>query len=65
MTFRIHYTVPRPLGGAGRRWATLGEFASLEEARDHADWAAKEYDSDVEIFEIETRRVVDEVPAPS
>jgi hypothetical protein len=42
----------------------LGNFSSVEEAHEHALWAARQYGSDVEIFDIEGDQVVEDVPAP-
>ncbi|WP_268238998.1 hypothetical protein [Nocardioides phosphati] len=43
----------------------LGNFNSFEEAHEHALWAAQRYQSDVEIYDIEDDKVVEDVPAPN
>lgn len=52
--YRIDYTLPSPTDPSRSLSATLGEFDSLDEARDHARWVIAQYGRDVSIVEFAT-----------
>ncbi|NPC99127.1 hypothetical protein [Nocardioides sp. zg-DK7169] len=49
--YRIEYALPNPQDPDRSLPATLGEFQTLDEARDLARWALAQYGRDVSIVE--------------